>query len=210
MRSLTAPFFSLIVTLVLFYTIAQLIYNQPTPPKHILKRPQLSILPEFDTSTVEDKKKASSEPPPPKTAAPASPSVKMPGIAKSKLPAYNSTLSMSVPAAVGESFNLNSPFLGKPGQGGSANQEIVPLVRVPPIYPRRAAIKGIEGWVKVEFTVLETGDVANVTVLSAKPRRIFDRAAINAISSWKFRPKISNGKPVKERATQIITFKLSE
>lgn len=209
MRSITASFFSLIATLVLFYTIAQLIYNQPTPLKHLIKRPQLSILSELDTSTIDKKQQSPSEPPPPKDTVPATPSVKMPGLTRSKLPSYSNTLSMNAPV-VGNSFDINAPFLGKPGQAASSNQEIVPLVRVPPIYPRRAAVKGIEGWVKVEFTVLESGDVADVKVLSAKPRRIFDRAAINAISSWKFRPKITNGKPVKERATQIITFKLSE
>jgi protein TonB len=104
--------------------------------------------------------------------------------------------------------------VGEPGVGAvgdfSADGDVVPLTRIAPRYPRKAALKGIEGWVKVEFTVLEDGSVADPVVLDAKPGRIFNRAAIKAILRWKFRPKLVDGKPVKRRASQTISFKLDK
>jgi len=89
------------------------------------------------------------------------------------------------------------------------NNEVVALLKVEPDYPRNAAIKGIEGWVKLEFTVLENGTVADVKVLESNPKRVFDRSAIRALSHWKFKPRMVNGKAVKQRAIQVIDFKLN-
>lgn len=107
---------------------------------------------------------------------------------------------------------LNSrPSLGKFDRtsiGGDNN--LMPLVRIEPQYPRNAARSGTEGWVEVKFTVLEDGTVSAVKVIKAEPKRIFNRAALRAISKWKFSPKIVDGKPVKQSATQVIQFKLAK
>ena len=68
----------------------------------------------------------------------------------------------------------------------------------------------IEGWVKLEFTVLEDGSVGDVKVLEAEPGRIFNSAATRAILRWRFKPKVVDGKPVQRRATQTIDFKLDQ
>jgi protein TonB len=78
------------------------------------------------------------------------------------------------------------------------------------MYPRRAALKGIEGWVKLEFTIMPDGSVDDVKVIDAKPRRIFNRAAIKSILRWKFKPRVVNGKAVARRATQTMEFKLQK
>lgn len=101
----------------------------------------------------------------------------------------------------------SSPWLGSVDQF-AADDDVIPLVRVAPQYPRHAARKGIEGWVKVEFTILEDGSVSDVSVVDAEPKRIFDREAIRAVMRWKFKPKVVDGKPVKRRANQVIGFKL--
>ncbi len=105
------------------------------------------------------------------------------------------------------------PFIGGVGRGtGSATRgdgDLIPLVKIAPRYPRKAALAGKEGWVKVEFTVTELGTVANVKVVDSKPRRLFDRAAKKAILKWKFKPRIVDGKPVPRRAVQVIEFKLA-
>ena len=72
------------------------------------------------------------------------------------------------------------------------------MVRVTPVYPPRAQEKGIEGWVVVEFTVTESGSVADASIVDASPKRIFNRAALRAIRKWKYKPKIVDGKPVKQ------------
>ncbi|MEO5595738.1 MAG: TonB family protein [Lysobacteraceae bacterium] len=55
-----------------------------------------------------------------------------------------------------------------------------------PAYPREAALSGIAGQVTVSFTVNADGSVSGVNVVSATPRRVFDRAAIDAMKRWKF------------------------
>ena len=109
-----------------------------------------------------------------------------------------------------QNFRFSSgPFLGKPDQI-SGDGDVVPLARITPMYPRKAARKGIEGWVKLEFTVTQAGTVSDVKVLSAKPRRLFNRAAIKSILRWKFKPRIVSGKAVPSRATQTIEFRLQK
>lgn len=105
------------------------------------------------------------------------------------------------------------PMLGGVGGGagvGAFGGDLIPLVRIEPQYPREAARGKIEGYVKVAFTVLEDGSVTDIEVVDAEPRRIFNRAAVRAISKWKFKPRIVDGKPVKRRATQTLKFTLPD
>lgn len=103
------------------------------------------------------------------------------------------------------------PFIGGMGLGAAQGDgELIALVKIAPRYPRNAALAKKEGWVKVRFTVTELGTVADVNVVDAKPRRIFDRAAKKAILKWKFKPRIVDGKAVPRRVVQVIEFKLEE
>ncbi len=79
---------------------------------------------------------------------------------------------------------------------------------MPPRYPFSARRRRIEGYVVVEFTVTETGEVEDVRVVEASPRGVFERAAISAIKRWRFKPKMREGKPIRVRARQKIEFKL--
>ena len=90
----------------------------------------------------------------------------------------------------------------------STEGDIIPIVRINPIYPREAAINGTEGWVKLEFTITETGTVKSPRVIDSQPPRIFNREAIRAILKWKFKPRVVDGVAVERQATQTIDFKL--
>lgn len=74
--------------------------------------------------------------------------------------------------------------------------EYLPIVRVQPVYPRRALTRNIEGWVLVEFVVTETGTVRDPVVLVAEPPGFFERAALNAVVKFKYKPKVDGGEPV--------------
>jgi protein TonB len=76
------------------------------------------------------------------------------------------------------------------------------------MYPRDAAMQGVEGWVKVEFTITEIGTVKDPRVIDADPPRIFNREALRAILKWKFKPRVVDGVAVERQATQIIDFNL--
>jgi len=86
---------------------------------------------------------------------------------------------------------------------------VIPLLRIDPDYPRKAARAGEEGWVKIEFTITEHGTVINPVVVKARPRRTFNRSALMAIRKWQFKPKHTNGKAVARKASQVIEFNLA-
>jgi protein TonB len=88
--------------------------------------------------------------------------------------------------------------------------DIIPIVVIRPMYPRDAALKGLEGWVKIEFTITAIGTVKAPKVIEAKPPSIFNRAAIRAILKWKFKPRVIDGVAVDRPATQTIDFSLDK
>ena len=98
------------------------------------------------------------------------------------------------------------------GAGGfSSDGEYLPIVKVAPIYPRRAQTRGIEGYVLLEFVVTSTGAVRDPQVIEAKPPGIFDRAAINAALKFKYKPKVVNGEPIEVAGVRNrITFELTD
>ena len=79
---------------------------------------------------------------------------------------------------------------------------------VPPKYPMQAARDNQQGWVEVEFTVTADGSVSNAHVVDSQPRRIFDRAATEAVSRWQFKPALINGTPTAVVLKRKLEFKL--
>ena len=89
--------------------------------------------------------------------------------------------------------------------------DIIPLVRVNPQYPSTAMSRGIEGWVQVEFTITAAGTVRDPVVIAAEPPRIFNRAAVRAISKWKYNPKIEDGTPVERPGVKVrLDFRIED
>ncbi|MDQ7090155.1 MAG: energy transducer TonB [Methylococcales bacterium] len=88
------------------------------------------------------------------------------------------------------------------------SSNVRPTYRVAPKYPRRALSRRQKGWVKVQFIITANGRVKSPFVVSSKPSGVFDKAALRAIRSWKFKAKKVNGQAVAQRAVQTIQFKL--
>jgi protein TonB len=76
-------------------------------------------------------------------------------------------------------------------------------------YPRQALMSGIEGWVDLDFTISVDGIPGDISVRNSRPRRTFDRAAIEALRQWRFEPLVRDGIPSEQRATLRMTFKPS-
>jgi protein TonB len=95
--------------------------------------------------------------------------------------------------------------------GGSGNDEAeaIPIFKIEPRYPRKAARSKIEGWVKLEFTITESGTVSNPVVVDSSPRRTFDQSALQSIRKWRFKPRVVDGRPVQRKASQVIEFRLT-
>lgn len=87
-------------------------------------------------------------------------------------------------------------------------QEVMPLNDVRPEYPYRARQQGIEGHIKLAFTITAAGTVENIRVLEASPRNVFDREARRAASRWRFAPRTENGAPVSREAVKTLHFRL--
>ena len=95
---------------------------------------------------------------------------------------------------------------------GLAELDRVPSqrLRVPPLYPLSAKMRGIEGFVDVQFIITDNGEVRDVTVVHAKPEKIFDEAAAEAVRQWRFTPGIRDGTPVAVRTRVRIRFQLQD
>ncbi|MEM7704943.1 MAG: energy transducer TonB [Pseudomonadota bacterium] len=102
------------------------------------------------------------------------------------------------------SMNIGLGFSGADG-------EYLPIVKVAPVYPRRALERGIEGYVLLEFTVTRLGTVENPVVIEADPPNIFNRAAIAAASKFKYKPRVVEGEAIAVPGVQnLIRFELED
>jgi protein TonB len=80
-----------------------------------------------------------------------------------------------------------------------------------PDYPDDARRKGTEGWVRLEFTVNERGQVRDIVVVGAEPGGVFEDAASAALSRWRFRPPVAaDGRPVPLRTSVQLRFELED
>ncbi|MFQ2909013.1 TonB family protein [Aeromonas allosaccharophila] len=89
------------------------------------------------------------------------------------------------------------------GAGIGVGDMLMPLQRIEPVYPYRAQQSGIEGFVTLRFSVNADGGVQDVEVVEAKPKRQFERAAIQAINKWRYQPRPG----ATDKLVQVITLK---
>lgn len=77
-----------------------------------------------------------------------------------------------------------------------------------PHYPPAALRSRQEGWVIVSFTIDPEGRPRDVKVIDSQPRRVFDRAAIEAVDRYRFTPAMKDGVAVSATREQKLEFKL--
>ena len=92
--------------------------------------------------------------------------------------------------------------------GGGQTTSAVLLRQIPPRYPPQAARAQQEGSVLVSFTITPDGRTADIKVVESQPKRVFDRAAIDAVSGYRFTPAMRDGVAVASQRQQTIDFKL--
>lgn len=108
-------------------------------------------------------------------------------------------------ARVDSSLNIVSG-----GGFSTSDGDYLPIVKVNPIYPRRAQERGLEGYVILEFTVTNVGSVTDVVVVETTSS-IFNRAAIKAASKFKYKPRVVDGEPVAVSGIlHKITFEMEK
>ncbi|WKE65821.1 TonB family protein [Gallaecimonas kandeliae] len=85
------------------------------------------------------------------------------------------------------------------------NPEAHPLKRRDPRYPQNAARNMEMGFTKVIFDINEAGGVENARVVSAMPPQVFNKASLDAVSSWKYAPpKDKDGHPSRIQGAAVV------
>jgi TonB family protein len=79
---------------------------------------------------------------------------------------------------------------------------------VKPLYPDKASLNKVQGWVELDFTVAENGEVKEIAVHATSPPGVFEAAAIKALSQWRYKPILREAKAVAQRARIRIRFSL--
>ena len=113
-----------------------------------------------------------------------------------------------VPFSIREAYTQSPPDADSSDvmQIDQVDTEPVLIHDVPPVYPYIARKAGLTGKVFLKFMVNVDGSVSDVSVLKGKA--IFQKAAIDAISQFRFKPAEHNGKVVAVWITQPIGFSL--
>lgn len=112
---------------------------------------------------------------------------------------------ISGPSQVSARLDLNM------GGGLAATDgEYLPIVKVAPQYPRRALARGLEGEVLVSYTVTRQGTVRDPVVVQST-NSVFDRAAVDSASRYKYKPRVVDGQAVEVPNVQtVIKFELAK
>jgi len=187
-----------VVTIALFTLMQALIRSDKSPFTDNIVGKIVDFVRVDEEQDLQIKQRKPKPPPPPDEPPPDAPR-----------PEFNqSTESMGIAVgSVDVKVDLNMQGTG----GFSSDGEYLPIVKVAPVYPRRAQTRGIEGYVLLEFIVTETGAVRDPVVIEAQPPGIFDRAAIQAALKFKYKPKVVDGSPVEVAGVRnLIKFELAD
>ena len=115
-----------------------------------------------------------------------------------------STANMAPTVAVNVSINASGL--------SSGDGEYLPIVKVAPIYPRRAQTRGITGYCIVTYTVTTTGAIRDPYVeneTDCSPKGIFERASLKAALKFKYKPRVVDGQAIEVAGVQnIFTYEL--
>jgi protein TonB len=71
----------------------------------------------------------------------------------------------------------------------------------PPPYPEQARARGLEGVVRLRVEVLADGTIGGIEVLESSGSEVLDRAAVEAVRKWGFRPAVAADRPVRSLLT---------
>jgi len=75
-----------------------------------------------------------------------------------------------------------------------------------PVYPPIAKATHTQGTVVLEATISKRGTIENLHVVSGPPLLV--QAALDAVSTWLYRPYLLNGEPVDVETTVNVNFSL--
>lgn len=80
--------------------------------------------------------------------------------------------------------------------------EYLPIVKVAPIYPRRAQSRGISGYCIVEYTVTSAGAIRDPKAVDCQPAGVFEDASVKASMKFKYKPRVVDGVAIEVGGVQ--------
>ncbi len=93
----------------------------------------------------------------------------------------------------------------------SGDGEYLPIVKVAPIYPRRAQTRGITGYCIVEYTVTTSGAIRDPVAVDCQPEGVFEKASVKAALKFKYKPRVVDGEAIEVAGVQNkFTYTLEE
>jgi protein TonB len=99
------------------------------------------------------------------------------------------------------------------GTGGmsASDGEYLPIVKVAPIYPRRAQSRGIEGYCIIEYVVTKSGAIRDPQAIDCQPSGMFERASLKASLKFKYKPRVVDGEAIEVAGVQNkFTYELEK
>lgn len=93
---------------------------------------------------------------------------------------------------------------------GATNIQPDYLNNPPPCYPESSRLAGEQGVVMVRAEVAASGRVEGVTLGHSSGYRSLDRAALDAVAAWKFRPASAAGIAMGSEVTVPVRFELHQ
>ncbi len=94
------------------------------------------------------------------------------------------------------------------GNFAVADGDLLPIVKVAPIYPRRAQSRGLQGSCVVELTVTKNGTVRDARAIECTSP-LFERASVNAAGKFKYKPRVVDGQEIEVPGVQnLIRFEI--
>lgn len=93
---------------------------------------------------------------------------------------------------------------GKPRQVPERVAEGMKIYDVPPHYPYRARMQGLEGEVIINATIDTKGNLTHIQVVQGA--KILAESAVDAVKQWKYRPYMVDGKPVPVETRITVRF----
>lgn len=89
--------------------------------------------------------------------------------------------------------------------------EYLPIVKVAPIYPRRAQSRGISGYCIVEYTVTTSGAIRDPQAVDCQPSGVFEKASVKASLKFKYKPRVVDGVAIEVAGVQNkFTYELEQ
>jgi len=93
----------------------------------------------------------------------------------------------------------------------TSDGEYLPIVKVAPIYPRRAQTRGITGYCIVEYTVTASGAIRDPQPVDCQPEGVFESASVKAALKFKYKPRVVDGQAIEVAGVQNkFTYELED